>query len=162
MKLEHTGLHVNRTFHPSSALEKAFADQWHDENDVTRRWAGTTRVLDALMRAAGTVDKNLMSPLGDSRPYHFPDGVTQRDATVAATVIQWLGSNVGRSFLEEALKRDGRWRLVYDPVAGTAREARIALERPREHHMNCDSLLTPSDSVAGITGKPCNCGADKQ
>jgi hypothetical protein len=25
------------------------------------------------------------------------------------------------------------------------------------HHEHCDSVLTPSDVVAGITGKPCNC-----
>jgi hypothetical protein len=32
--------------------------------------------------------------------------LTQRDATVAATVIQWLGSNIGMSFLEESILRE--------------------------------------------------------
>jgi len=32
---------------------------------------------------------------------------TERDRTVAATVIQWLGSAVGLSFLREALERCG-------------------------------------------------------
>lgn len=32
--------------------------------------------------------------------------LTQRDAAVSATVIQWLGSNVGMSFLEEVIKRE--------------------------------------------------------
>ena len=31
---------------------------------------------------------------------------SDRDAMVAATVIQWLGSNVGMSFLEEAIMRE--------------------------------------------------------
>jgi hypothetical protein len=31
-----------------------------------------------------------------------PPDVADRDAVVAATVIQWLGSPVGQSFLEEA------------------------------------------------------------
>ena len=34
----------------------------------------------------------------------IPD-CTQRDATVAATVIQWLGSTVGMSLLDEVIKR---------------------------------------------------------
>ena len=32
---------------------------------------------------------------------------TQRDATVAATVIQWLGTGVGRAFLASAFKSGG-------------------------------------------------------
>ena len=35
---------------------------------------------------------------------------TQRDAQVAATVIQWLGSNVGMSFLREACRRNPKIR----------------------------------------------------
>ena len=31
----------------------------------------------------------------------------ERDRIVAATVIQWLGSNVGFGFLEEALRKCG-------------------------------------------------------
>jgi len=33
--------------------------------------------------------------------------INQRDATVAATVIQWLGTNVGYGFLTECLRRAG-------------------------------------------------------
>jgi hypothetical protein len=36
--------------------------------------------------------------------------MTQRDATVAATVVQWLGSNVGMSFLRNAVIRDAQIR----------------------------------------------------
>lgn len=38
----------------------------------------------------------------DNHPVEF----TQRDATVAATIMQWLGSNVGRSLVDAALRED--------------------------------------------------------
>ncbi len=34
-----------------------------------------------------------------------PGEITQRDATVAASVIQWLGSHVGQGFLAEVLSK---------------------------------------------------------
>lgn len=37
---------------------------------------------------------------------HLVGRYTNRDAKVAATVVQWLGSNVGMSFLEEAIMRE--------------------------------------------------------
>ena len=37
---------------------------------------------------------------------HLVGRYSKRGAEVAATVVQWLGSNVGMSFLEEAIKRD--------------------------------------------------------
>ena len=61
--------------------EVAFADQWDREND--RKGFGRP-VLDALI-----------------------EDWTNRDAEVAATLIQWLGSNVGFSFLEESLVKCG-------------------------------------------------------
>lgn len=109
MSLDHSGLHASRINHPSSELEKAFAEQWHEENDEGKKWAGTTRVLDALLRKDGAPTRALSG--FDDRPYHFGEPPTQRDATVAATVVQWLGSTVGRCFLEESLERAG-WKLI--------------------------------------------------
>jgi hypothetical protein len=37
---------------------------------------------------------------------------TDREKRIVATVIQWLGTNCGRSFLHEALKRCGA-KIVY-------------------------------------------------
>lgn len=147
MKLDHTGIHASRCEHPSSALEKAFAEQWHDENDVGKKWVGTTRILDALLRA-DVPDRNVFSPLGDSRPYHFGEPPTQRDATVAATVIQWLGSNVGRSFIEEALKRAGyKGHFTRDLDS-------IGVAQAVKHKENCDAITSPA-----LFAKPCSCGA---
>lgn len=36
-----------------------------------------------------------------SKDQHFPDEPTDRDRLVAATVVQWLGSPVGESFLDQ-------------------------------------------------------------
>lgn len=46
--------------------------------------------------------------------------VTERDALVAATVIQWLGSPVGRGFLEELgyTKSKSQWIRWLDTHAG--------------------------------------------
>ncbi len=38
---------------------------------------------------------------------HLIGDHTQRDAEVAATIIQWLGSNVGMSFIVTALNQEG-------------------------------------------------------
>jgi len=42
--------------------------------------------------------------------YQYPLDPTDRDRCVAATVVQWLGSPVGRAFLSELgwVKKDGR------------------------------------------------------
>lgn len=72
----HVGLSAYR-LHPDQCnpREVAFAAQW------------------SLEQRQGNVLKHLLG-----RDY------SDRDAAVAATVIQWLGSNVGMSFLEEAAK----------------------------------------------------------
>jgi hypothetical protein len=137
--MENTGIHASRCEHASSALEKAFAEQWQVDND---KW----KVLDLLLRSDGPQTRPLSG--FDDRPYHFGDPPTERDATVAATVIQWLGSNVGRCFLEEAFDRAG-----YD--------VRLHALPRREHDPNCDAVLSASDIVEGIVGKPCNCRAKR-
>lgn len=63
--------------------EKAFAAKWEHENPMPGQF-GHQPFLNALV----------------------PD-CTQRDAQVAATVIQWLGSEVGFNFLQEALEVAG-------------------------------------------------------
>ena len=79
------------TFHQSAkepirrnqnAREKAFFDQWLYEQESS--------LLTNLFQGSG---------LGDL--------VSHREATIAATLIQWLGTNVGFCFLESALKRCG-------------------------------------------------------
>jgi hypothetical protein len=82
--MKHEGLHVKR-LHPDAgnSLEQAYAELWLKEN--THRTGRSAPLLAYLL------DGNF----------------SQRDATVAATVIQWLGSHVGRSFVNRALCESG-------------------------------------------------------
>lgn len=81
-KIKHIGKWPNRTkgrdFH--AQLEKAFMDGWE---------------------AANKTDTILGYLLGDGRSSVAP---TQEQAELAASVVQWMGSPVGFSFMREILK----------------------------------------------------------
>lgn len=74
----HHGLSRNRL--PREPLEQAFADQWE------------------------VIAKDHLGHLlyGQDKRFHE---VTQRDATIAATIMQWLGSPVGQGFLDDVKAR---------------------------------------------------------
>lgn len=85
--LEHVGYESQRVVWESSPmdrLERVFAFRWMELNK------GEWCMLDKLV----STDEH-------------PLGATQRDAEVAATVVQWLGTAVGYSFLERCLKEAG-------------------------------------------------------
>lgn len=65
-------------------LEKLFAESWNEINTNNHGNLNGRDILDYLMA------KDINNPLGE---------VSDRDRIVAATVIQWLGSPVGQSFL---------------------------------------------------------------
>lgn len=66
--------------------ERVFLKHWREENQ-SRRWMnGGKGVLELIMS-------------NDSGRGAAP--ITQRDATVAATLIQWLGTNCGQAFISE-------------------------------------------------------------
>ena len=81
--IKHIGLWHGRTKH--NDREKVFADKWQEENQLD---SCTSPMLSALMNKK------------DKKETRFRP-ITQRDAEVAATVIQWLGSVVGQCFLNE-------------------------------------------------------------
>ena len=73
--MSHEGAHLYRLKH--NPMEQLFHDEWKHRND-----------------------------LGHALEYLMGDGndraaISARDEKVAATVMQWLGSPVGQSFLEE-------------------------------------------------------------
>jgi len=80
--MDHKGLRTCRL--SREPLEKAFAEAWEKEN---KRAVGHS-LLDWLLAA----DPN--NPKGE---------VSQRDATVAATIVQWLGTHVGQNFLRKVM-----------------------------------------------------------
>jgi hypothetical protein len=83
-KIKHKGLRTNR-FH-DNPLEKSFAEEWASKNDKSM----VHDLLDWLL----AIDPN--HPKGE---------VSQRDATVAATIIQWLGYPVGQCFLRDVAEK---------------------------------------------------------
>jgi hypothetical protein len=76
VKTKHEGISSYRI--PQNPLEGKFAEQW------------------------AKIAPNTLGYLicGQDRNMH---DYSQRDATVAATIIQWLGSPVGESFVREVL-----------------------------------------------------------
>ncbi len=88
LPLEHVGFEAQRVIFAQSdmaLLERIFAFRWMEEN------RGDWCTLDRLLY----------------NPPENPHGATQRDAEVAATVVQWLGTAVGYSFLVRCLKEAG-------------------------------------------------------
>jgi hypothetical protein len=88
MKRQNVGLSVHRL--SREPLERIFAEEWVRENTSACPGVGGDVLLDWLLAA---------------EPNHPKGEVTQRDATVAATVIQWLGSPVGQGFLRRVRER---------------------------------------------------------
>lgn len=98
--VEYKSINKERLNSEHSKLEKRYIDEW-------RKMGGTNKeILDLLMRRPCEKDDEgaiLDWPLGDY--FKYPIGApTERDEIIAETVIQWLGSNVGRAFVEETLK----------------------------------------------------------
>lgn len=79
--MKHTGLNTHRL--ASNPREMVFAKLWEDQN----------KRGDTLAWILNSFDSNDLQRKGP---------VSERDAQVAATVIQWLGSPVGQAFLEQA------------------------------------------------------------
>ena len=99
-KIIHRGKYYERTKSEHSKLEKAFSDQWEVEN--TRITGGGVCLSLLCTRIANPGESTMF---WDNRIQVKP--LTQDMATDAATIIQWLGSNVGFCFLEMALDRAG-------------------------------------------------------
>lgn len=97
--MKNKGLFFERQEH--NPREKAFAEEWEHENERDDRYAvdhgyGT---LQNLFMEGHKYD--LMNPL------KCITKITKRDKYIVATVIQWLGSNVGMSFLHSTLRKCG-------------------------------------------------------
>jgi len=75
----HEGFHKNR-LEQNNPREVVFSEVWKRKNH------------EGVLGLSTTVE------------ILIPD-CTERDAKVAATIIQWLGSNVGMSFLYEVLRK---------------------------------------------------------
>ncbi len=90
--IQHVGYRSDRTVwqDPSGKLERTLAHEWVRINTLYQ---------------GGFLDRMLESYHDDDTLNGVPIPVTERDARVAATVIQWLGTNVGWSFICSALQK---------------------------------------------------------
>lgn len=96
------GLYTNRLEY--NDREKAFHDQWLEENaPVASINNGHGTLQDLFIERCKTI-------LGARKVL---EEISNRDRMLVATIIQWLGSNCGMSFLSEALSRFGAG-IVYD------------------------------------------------
>ena len=95
------GVFTNRLDFDKRGLEKAFSEKWRKENDKKRRRGlnfGLGILQDLFYYPHFQFHDSMNKPLLE---------VTKRERVIVATVIQWLGTNVGLSFLEEVLKESG-------------------------------------------------------
>lgn len=69
-------------------VEKAFADEWEKVNIPERMINNGFGILEAIVFSEGK-DREL----------------TKEEVVTASTIIQWLGSNIGFCFLQDALAR---------------------------------------------------------
>jgi hypothetical protein len=94
------GMYPDRLKH--NPREKAFHDQWQQENaPVSHVNHGHGILQDLFINETGPFTKKISEVM------------SQRDRMIVATVIQWLGSNCGMCFLEESLKRFGA-KIIYE------------------------------------------------
>ncbi len=93
--------------------EKMFQELWNEENSSERhRGLGIAQSLFIVSKkSAGMFDG---PDRDDSLGYDLWSGdsicvydLTEREYRILATIIQWLGTNVGFGFLHEALRRSG-------------------------------------------------------
>lgn len=141
LPVEHKGLHPRRlkTYKHGNYVtppnsEAFYAQLWREWNDG-RMSSSTSHVLHYILCPEALQDKG-----------HQTVAYSRRDAQVAATVIQWLGTNVGRGFVLEAEARikqatelqrqvaDVRRRLRpgADPIIGAAERRKDTLTKTRK------------------------------
>lgn len=84
------GLFHERT--KTNDREKAFSDLWKKENKI-ESW---------INQGYGTLQNIVMDH--EQKPLFY---ITKNDRIIVATVVQWLGTNIGFNFLERALKKCG-------------------------------------------------------
>jgi len=85
MFLKNVGYNANR-LSSINPLEMIFARKWDENNGNDERW-----------------DRELLPYLLDPFNQYNPQEPSERDYKVAATVIQWLGSGIGQSFIQSTL-----------------------------------------------------------
>jgi hypothetical protein len=92
----HSGLRPDRNV---LGPERIFIEEWIELNTPKIGLNDEHGALDHILNSQENVEHNRLP----HKPVYSP--VSQRDADVAATVIQWLGTGIGKVFLERCEKR---------------------------------------------------------
>ena len=95
LAIVHQGLRPERQHDGSSS--------GHREAAFAKQWAKQCEPVSAVNDGNGT----LQGLMNEKDNPHYVYEITQRDATIVATVIQWLGTNCGMEFLGRALRDCG-------------------------------------------------------
>lgn len=115
-KLRHVSLWARRN--EFDELEKAFSERWAAAND--RSWPRLNDTLQKILTRPNKPRDGFWYGEGHKRAFW----VCQRDATIAATVIQWLGTNCGFAFLRQCLE-DAGYQIVETEKARELHRARL-------------------------------------
>jgi len=110
-KVYDQGLHHHRTLedHYQALREKAFAEMWQEE---------APSILSAIFVPRSRARNPFSHPLFSGRSIIKPDRLHR---AMIATVVQWFGSNVGFSILEQTLKKCG-YTIIRTETLDKARE----------------------------------------
>lgn len=96
----HAPIYERRNAFDGNKLEKAFTEEW------AKKCSGSEH---------GILDAILAPPEGRGRFWHKRGiRLTTTDCVIVASVIQWLGTNIGFAFLQTVLAKDG-WEIRARP-----------------------------------------------
>lgn len=95
------GLNTDRLEYSNSEMERAFSETWQEENEKKGGINKGNGILQDHFIADGLC-------YGSGEWYHT---ITNMERFIVATIIQWLGTNCGRAFLEKVLKKCG-YRII--------------------------------------------------
>lgn len=99
----------------TNPAERIFWEQWQRLNKRQRGINGGFTALEHILDPNLDDERQGAVPLLLRKP---PPPVSTRDAQVAAAVIQWLGTNGGKCFIDECERRIERERVIRDKNLG--------------------------------------------
>lgn len=147
---EHRSNHLKRL--AFSAHERAYLGQWQKLNERHSYLNGGWTTLEALMTPEGKADLFVAAPV-----------ITQRDAVVAASFAQWLGTNCGRAYIgasEKEAAGDQRfldnlyWRRHGDPHPAFEEQARIIAAGMKGHAGHAELIKNISAALQQVRSAP--------
>lgn len=104
----HEGFHPKRLTHEHGDAERIYATEWKRENERSPGINGGYTAIEHILHPESEMERDASRGFGQLHPAR----VTFRDAAVAASVIQWLGTNCGRAFVETCERKIAEARAI--------------------------------------------------